>query len=143
MQSNTGATKSGQKSYSRSLENVIGRWNGYSLARNRAVCHLYRIERVGQGGAHLWAHAQGRLERGQVPALGVCRAGMRQQMYGAYRASQDEVQVLAGFDQLKESGRYDSVGKCTRGGLLSRQEGAGQQSHSAGPRTGRDLRRCA
>ena len=52
-------------------------------------------------------------------------------MYGAFRASQDGVQVLEAFHKLRESGRYNSVGKCPRGGLLSWQEGVGLQSDSA------------
>jgi len=49
-------------------------------------------------------------------------------MYGNYRASQDGVQVLEGFHQLWVE-KYDLVGKCPQGGLLSRQEGAGLQSN--------------
>jgi hypothetical protein len=63
-------------------------------------------------------------------------------MYGTYRASQNGVQVFEGFHQLRVV-KYDLVGKCPQGGLLLRQKGAGLQSHSAGPGTGRDLLRCA
>jgi hypothetical protein len=63
-------------------------------------------------------------------------------MYGTNRASQDGVQVLEGLHQLRVSERYELVGKCPWGGLLSWQEGVGLQSDSAGPRRGRDLLRC-
>jgi hypothetical protein len=57
-------------------------------------------------------------------------------MCGTYRAPRDGVQVHEGFHQLRVV-KYDLVRKCPRGGLLLRQEGAGLQSDSAGPRRGR------